>query len=474
MQASSASGTIRATLGPDFDRERGHGLPSGPRGVVQAPHAGLRSMQQLIQLRWIAVIGQLVTILVVHFGLGIALPLHWMLGTLAALALFNLGSQFLWWRRGAVSNTALLAALLVDVGSLAFQLYLGGGIANPFVFLFLLQVALATVLLQPPGNWVVAAATVAGVAVQIAVPSPTRIEVDLYGGLDAPYVQGLLICFVLIAALLVVFITRIGRILRERDARLAELRQRAAEEEHIVRMGLLASGAAHELGTPLSTLSVILGDWQHLPSMSSEAEIFHDLQEMQIQVARCKSIVTNILLAAGETRGEAPVQTTLHAFLDELAEQWRALSDPSDFRYRRRCDGNPWIIADAGLRQMVFNLLDNALEASPQRVELTARARGDDLVFEVRDAGPGFQPEILERIGAPYNSNKGRAGGGLGLFLSMNVARTLGGRLAVRNLPAGGAEVVVTLPLAAIVIGEGGDTLADPSSRPAPENDDDR
>jgi two-component system sensor histidine kinase RegB len=186
MQASSASGTIRATLGPDSDRGHGSGLSSGPRGLVQAPHAGLRSMQQLIQLRWIAVIGQLVTILVVHFWLGIALPLHWMLGTLAALALFNLGSQFLWWRRGPVSNTALLAALLVDVGSLAFQLYLGGGIANPFVFLFLLQVALATVLLQPPGNWVVAAATVAGVAVQIAVPSPTRIEVDLYGGLDAP------------------------------------------------------------------------------------------------------------------------------------------------------------------------------------------------------------------------------------------------------------------------------------------------
>ncbi len=446
MQATPAERSTEDTVARGLRR---------PPATPATAHAGLRGMHQLIQLRWIAVGGQLLTILIVYAGLGIALPLGWMLGTLAALALFNLFSQFVWWRTGRVSNAALLAALLVDVASLAFQLHLGGGIANPFVFLFLLQVALATVLLRPPGNWIVAAATALSVAALIAVPSPTRIDVDLSKGLADLYVQGLLICFVLIAALLVVFITRIGRILRERDARLAELRQRAAEEEHIVRMGLLASGAAHELGTPLSTLSVILGDWQHLPSMSSEAEIYHDLVEMQAQVARCKSIVTNILLAAGKTRGEAPVQSTLHAFLDELAEQWRTLSNPAGFRYRRRVVPNPWIVADAGLRQMVFNVLDNALEVSPARVELEVSGRDDDLVIEVRDAGPGFDAEVLDRLGTPYNSTKGRAGGGLGLFLSVNVARTLGGRLAVRNLPLGGAAVTVTLPLAAIEIDPG-------------------
>ena len=243
-----------------------------------------------------------------------------------------------------------------------------------------------------------------------------------------------------------------------------------------MRMGLLASGAAHELGTPLSTLSVILGDWQHLPSMSSEAEIYHDLVEMQAQVARCKSIVTNILLAAGETRGEAPVQTTLHAFLDELAGQWRTLSNPADFRYLRRVVPDPWIVADAGLRQMVFNVLDNALEVSPSRVELEVSGHDDDLVIEVRDAGPGFDADVLARLGTPYNSTKDRAGGGLGLFLSVNVARTLGGRLSVRNLPQGGAAVTVTLPLAAIEI-DAGDEPADddlPDGRMHEDRDHDR
>ncbi len=87
---------------------------------------------------------------------------------------------------------------------------------------------------------------------------------------------------------------------------LAALRQRAAEEEHIVRMGLLASGAAHELGTPLATLSVILGDWLRMPAFADDAELRAEIGEMQAQLQRCKSIVSGILLSAGEARGEAP------------------------------------------------------------------------------------------------------------------------------------------------------------------------
>src|SRR5688572_28947611 len=102
--------------------------------------AGLRNMQQLIQLRSIAVIGQVATILVVHYGLGIGLPLKPMIAVLGALALFNVFSQWWWRRREHASSHALLVSLLVDVASLTIQLYLSGGITNPFVFLYLLQV----------------------------------------------------------------------------------------------------------------------------------------------------------------------------------------------------------------------------------------------------------------------------------------------------------------------------------------------
>src|SRR5205823_6848531 len=140
----------------------------------------------------------------------------------------------------------------------------------------------------------------AGLAV-FAQPLP--LPFDHARGIGSLYVQGMLICFVLDAALLVVFISRITTTLRGKATQLANLRQRAAEEEHIVRMGLLASGAAHELGTPLSTVSVILGDWRRMPAIAADAQLLEEIDEMQAQIQRCKTIVGGILLSAGEARG---------------------------------------------------------------------------------------------------------------------------------------------------------------------------
>src|SRR3546814_5827603 len=105
------------------------------------------------------------------------------------------------------------------------------------------------------------------------------------------YLQGSFVCFLLIAVLLVAFVTRISRNLRDSDAALATSRQRAAEEDHIVRMGLLASGAAHELGTPLSTLSVLIGDWKAAARLKDDPELHDDLADMDAAVQRCKTIV---------------------------------------------------------------------------------------------------------------------------------------------------------------------------------------
>lgn len=409
-----------------------------------------KNMQQLVLLRWIAVAGQLLAIVVVHAGMGIRLPLLPMLLVLAGLCVFNVLGPAYWRRRPRVTDRHLLLGLLVDVGALTALLYLAGGIANPFVFLYVLQVVLAAVLLRPRSRWLVVALTTGCVVALAVVPGPVELPADPAAGLADRYVEGLLLCFVLVATLLVVFIGRIGEILRARDARLAALRQRAAEEEHIVRMGLLASGAAHELGTPLSTLAVILGDWQHLPHFTSDPELLQDVAEMQAQVLRCKAIVGGILQSAGEVRGEAPHVTTARALVDGMAAEWQRSRAMPGLRFVNRIDDDMAIVADVGLRQMLFNILDNAHEASPGDVALDARVEADQLVLAVQDGGPGFDPGMLERLGTPYRSSKGAPGRGLGLFLSVNVARTLGGTIAARNRLEGGAAVTVRIPLQAL------------------------
>ncbi len=433
--------------------------PAG--GARQAPErlADRQNLLQLVQLRWLAVVGQLATILVVRFAFDVPLPLGEMLALLLLLALFNAGSALRARSPLKVTNGELFLVLLVDVAVLTGQLHFSGGITNPFIFLFLLQVVLGAVLLRRSYVWaLVAVTTLAFLALSVWHWPLELPGLDL--ALPTAFMGGLLACFILNAGLLVVFIGRISRNLRQRDATLAQLRQRAAEEEHIVRMGLLASGAAHELGTPLATLSVILGDWSRMAPFAAEPELREEIEEMQRQIDRCKSIVSGILVSAGETRADAPVETTLHAFLDDLVAEWKRTRGVPGLAYEREGLDVP-IISDTALQQMIANVLDNAHEAAPATPPALHASWDDDtLLLRVRDRGPGFPPAMLERLGTPYQSSKGTPGRGLGLFLAVNVARTLGGSVQAHNLPEGGAQVLISLPLAALApekeLGDGG------------------
>ncbi len=419
--------------------------------------AGHKNMLQLIRLRWIAVFGQIITIVVVIFGFGIHLPLPQMLEVLACQVAFNIASHLRWHERPFVANRELFLALLVDVATLTAQLYLSGGATNPFAFVYLLQVILSAVLLEAWSTWTIVAITSLCFAGLSQFYFPLSLPPDYDNGVFSLYVEGVLISFMLIAALLAVFITRIGSNRRTGDAQLAALRQRAAEEDHIVRMGLLASGAAHELGTPLATLAVILGDWRHMPEFCNNPEMLEELTEMQVQLQRCKTIVSGVLLSAGEARGESSVKTTLNTFLGDIADEFRATRPVVTFVYENQIEQDMVVAFDSALKQMICNVLDNALEASPRWLSLCATRNGNELTLEITDHGHGFADGMLDQLGKPYQSTKGKSGGGLGLFFVVNVARKLGGTVTAHNrnqteagADAAGAVVRLSLPLSAI------------------------
>lgn len=417
-----------------------------------ADAAARKNMQLLVQLRWIAVAGQLATIVIVHFGMKIALPLPLMLIVPCMAAIVNLASPVFLRGRTDVTHAELFLALLFDVLSLTIQLYLSGGSTNPFISLFLLQVVLGAILLDRNSAWaiVVISSICAGLLALFHVPLalPPLFE----GRLFDLHIAGTWVCFAMIAVLLVLFITRINSNLRAREAYLANLRQQAAEEEHIVRMGLLASGAAHELGTPLSSLAVILNDWQHIPALASQTELRDEIAEMQAEVGRCKAIVTGILMSAGEARGESPRVGSVQSFIDDVVQSWRDAHTDMQLTFQLEPADYPRIISDPVIRQAIGNILDNAREAGAAHIDMTVHRDEDNLHITIADDGPGFTPEMLATVGKPYRSSKGRQGGGLGLFLVVNVVRKLGGNVVARNLPAGGAQVALALPLSTIAV----------------------
>jgi len=413
--------------------------------------AGRRNMFLLVQLRWIAVGGQLITIAVVHGWLDIPVPLVPLLIAPLLLAAINLLTMaLLKSSRWPVTNGEISIALLFDVVALTWQLYHSGGLSNPFALLFLLQVVIGAIVLRPPSSWAIVAVTLGALSVLTVEARPLPLPPDYAANPLRLYIQGSLVCYILIAILLVAFVSRIGRNLSDRDAALANIRQRAAEEDHIVRMGLLASGAAHELGTPLSTLSVILNDWKRMPMLADAADLAEDLAEMETAVARCKTIVSGILLSAGEARGEAPKVTSMRAFLDGIVAEWRSSRLPGAIHYDDDFGEDVAIVSDPALKQVLGNIIDNAAHYSPDWIGIAAAREGDDLLLSIADSGPGFSEEILASFGQPYRSTKGRPGGGLGLFLLVNVLRKLGGSAEAANRAEGGALVRIRLPIAAL------------------------
>jgi two-component system, sensor histidine kinase RegB len=422
--------------------------PPKPSGPLAFPAASARNMVLLIQLRWMAVIGQLATIWFASHELHIQLPLPQLVAIPALLALVNLSTMAMGIEREGYSYVELIGALMLDVIALTWQLYFSGGTSNPFTFLFLLQIAIGAILLPPNWSWIVGAIAVLSVSLLSLRFVPMGLPPELIDDPLRLYLAGSYVCFCLIAALLVFFVIRIDHNRRQSDAALAQFRQHAAEEDHIVRIGLLASGAAHELGTPMATISVLVRDWFKHPAILAAPDLIEELHEVETELMRCKSIVSGILLSAGEARGESPEVTTADTFVRDFARDWNARSGGA-VQLTNRIERDVPIVSDPALRQVIGNVIDNALDVSDQ-VEVIAEVAAAMLVLTFRDHGPGFAPDMIDRIGRPYTSTKGRPGGGLGLFLVFNVVRKLGGEVAVRNQDGGGAEVRLAIPLKAI------------------------
>ncbi|MDE1145982.1 MAG: ATP-binding protein [Azospirillaceae bacterium] len=427
-----------------------------------------KNLLLLVTLRWLAVGGQIVTIAMAHAWFDIELPLLPMGTVILFLVLLNLVSLYRTRSRAIITNTELFLGLLLDVAGLTVQLYLSGGASNPFISLFLLQVILGAVLLRSPLTWTLVGVTC---ACFVGLTAYHR-DIALFSqGLASSggawprvfdlYLAGTFICFLLAAVLAVSFVTRINGNLRLRDARLSDLRQKSVEEDHIVRMGLLASGAAHELGTPLATLSVILSDWRRMAAKGAKADfppdMVDELDEMQAALARCKEIVSRVLLTAGEARAEGAERTTLVTFMDDVVEDWRSAHAERAIDYTNHIADDVVIASDTAIKQSLFNVFDNALEASPGWVGIDVACHDGLLIVTVQDRGPGFAPDILARFGKPYQSTKNKPGRGLGLFLVVNVARKLGGRVTAVNNPAGGATVELRLPTSSLVIEDSDD-----------------
>ena len=409
--------------------------------------AAVTNLRRLLGLRAITLAGLGLALWFVVVRLGMPLPVAPLAGVLTGMLVISLTT--LWRLRCAwpVQDRELFGQLLLDVASLTALFYFSGGSANPFVVLYLLPLAIAAAALPAPYVWGMAGVTTVCYTALLAWHVPLPHGAQAHDADFGVHVLGMWLGFVLSATLIAWFAVKMAATVRDRDRTLAALRENALRHERVLALGTLATGAAHELGTPLSTMAVLVKDIAPEQGISAGK-----LGILRTQIARCKEILASLSAAAGQVRAESGQSLALDVWLRELTERWLALRP--GVSANQRLEGTqppPRVVAELTLAQAITNILNNAADASPESVEIDARWNADELVLEIADRGVGLAPEVQASAGAPFLTTKSD-GLGLGLFLAYTTFSRFGGDVRLMQREGGGVLCRLTLPLAALKV----------------------
>lgn len=400
----------------------------------------LTMLRRLVDLRWWLLAGEVAAILLLPSLLDIALPQPLMLAVVAVQA----GANGLAARRAGraidFGDGELLVQLVIDLVALSVLLFFSGGAANPLISLLLPPVAMAALVLPSRPVFLVAALAVAAYSSLMVIYLPLPIaDVERATRL---HLLGMWFTFVVSAAMIAWFVTRMTASIRQRDAELAAAREQALRDERVVAMGALAAGAAHELSTPLATMAVIAGELEHDEGISAAAR--DDIALLRRQVAACKDIISGMAERAGAGRVDSVQAVPADRWLTGVFQRWRSLRPQADARLDIVGRAPvPTLAVEATLEQGLVNLFNNAADAG-RAVAVSEDWDAGSLTIEVRDDGPGFPAEVLAQAGrAPFPAHAG--GSGVGLFLAHLAIERLGGSLTLCNGAGGIARV--RLPL---------------------------
>jgi len=407
-----------------------------------------RNLQRLFLLRSVMIAFMLAATLAL-FYLHIPLPKYPVAFAVGGMLLLNLITLLRLNKQSRhVNDQEVLLQLLGDLFALTVLFYYTGGYSNPLVWMYLLPLTVAAVALKRQYAWLLAAIAIAcySLLVFYYVPLSHLHMHDIAGKTLDIHLVGMWIGFVVSAGIIAFFVTKIGQSLREYDQLMANIREKSLESERVLSLGTLAASAAHELGTPLSTMAVVSKELAN--ELAHQPEQLQQLNILRTQINRCKEILSSITRNAGQSRADEGHGSGLREFLHEVIQRWRD-TRPATELVISICDhsSNPQIFTDRALIQALQNLLDNAADASPERILLDADWNADILKINIRDFGSGISEDIKKQLGQPFFSSKNENGMGLGVYLTQMTLTRLGGELSINNHEAGGAVTSVKLPL---------------------------
>jgi two-component system sensor histidine kinase RegB len=425
-------------------------------------HFSLESRLRLrttIRLRWFAVAGQIATILTLYYGFKFPVPLLLCLAVILLSAVLNIYLSVAYPRSQLLSSRYAIMLLSYDVLQLAALLYLTGGLENPFAFLLIVPVAVAASTQRLSVTSLLATFTVvlATILARYHLPLPwTGTEPPI---LPLNYMLGLWSALVSCIVFIAIYAWRIEQEARQMAQALSAAELVLAREQRLTALDGLAAAAAHQLGTPLSTIVLVAKELERETPKDSPAH--DDILLLQTQAARCREILRELSKSGRE--GEEDVifsKMRLRHLIEEVVSPLRTPGVEIDVIV---ADGSlpskpapePVITRNPGLMHSLVNLVENAVEFASERVTIDAAYDQNKVLIRIGDDGPGFHPNVINLLGEPYVTNRPRAEGdreeggmGLGFFIAKTLLERSGASIQIANrvLPETGALVEISWP----------------------------
>jgi two-component system, sensor histidine kinase RegB len=410
-------------------------------------------LDTLVRLRWLAVLGQFGAVLVVHFGLEFEVPIWACLAVIALSALLNVALRIGFRETQWLEPDRAAWLLGFDIAELAALLYLTGGLENPFAYLLLGPVLISATALPPRMTLLIG--TFAMVCATVLVFVHYDLPWDAEDPLQLPeiYMVGVWLSILLAIGYIGVYTWQIAEEARQLSDALAATELVLAREQHLSQLDGLAAAAAHELGTPLSTITVVVREIERaLDPKSPHAE---DVKLLREQAQRCREILAKITeLPTGEPFDRTP----LSALIEEAVAPHRNFGIAIGVTLPPDRSDEPSGARNPAIRYGLGNLIENAVDFAHRRVEIFAQWTGEEVSIIISDDGPGIAPEIIDRLGAPYVTHRrpgprgpegdedAMFGLGLGFFIAKTLLERSGAKLSLTNQapPLHGATISVT------------------------------
>ena len=423
------------------------------------PHNPIR-LRTLVRLRWLAVVGQTAAVLIVSMVLGYSLPFSACLAVIALSAWVNVFISLRWRSSQILSARAAGLLLAYDVVQLAVLLYLTGGLENPFAFLFLVPVTVSATSLT--WRWTVSLGLMAFVFSSLLaiyhLPLPWKPNETF--SLPQTYTAGMWVAVLCGTAFSAIYARRLAEEARQMSAALNATEMVLAREQRLSALDGLAAAAAHELGTPLSTISVVAKELKRDSGLTDHHA--EDLDLLISQTARCREILSRL-----SDRAQATDVIFGRVRLSALLEDQIAPLRGPDVTISVVCEAETPVTSEPVLRRNpaiaygLANILENAVDFAKGAVLVAARWSASQVIVSVKDDGPGFDQLIFDRLGDPFVTTRPRhavqdndeeqqrhEGMGLGLFIAKTLLERSGAHVTLSNraAPEQGAEVTIRWP----------------------------